>query len=129
MTDAEFGAIADFYARYSGIEGLLVRRGGRAVANPAFWNALDNLIAASELVIDRPKDTRHPRYPELIYGVDYGYLADTRSMDGGGIDLMIAGQSCQPGGRFEHLAAAEAIEEIRDVVFEIFGTGNAILEL
>lgn len=55
--------------------------------NPGFWKALENLIAESDLVIDRPKGSRHPRYPELIYCVDYGYLAGTRSMDGGGIDV------------------------------------------
>ncbi len=55
--------------------------------NPGFWLALDKLIATSELVVDRPAGTCHPRYPALVYGVDYGYLAQTRSMDGGGIDV------------------------------------------
>lgn len=53
----------------------------------AFWSALDRLVAQSQIVIDRPKDSAHPRYPECIYPMDYGYLADTSSMDGGGIDL------------------------------------------
>lgn len=52
-----------------------------------FWNALDKMVSDSEIMIDRPKGTRHPRYPELLYEVDYGYLKDTSSMDGGGIDV------------------------------------------
>lgn len=57
------------------------------MTNPDFWGALDALIAESELVIDRPAGTRHPRYESLVYEVDYGYLKNTRSMDGGGIDV------------------------------------------
>ena len=52
-----------------------------------FWGALNKLVAASELVIDRPKGSRHPRYTEYIYPLDFGYLADTTAMDGGGIDV------------------------------------------
>ena len=55
--------------------------------NPAFWQALDCLISASEIVIDRPKGSAHPRFPSRIYPLDYGYLAGTASMDGDGIDL------------------------------------------
>ena len=57
--------------------------------NSEFWDALDQLVAGSELVIDRPKGTAHPRYPEFIYRVDYGYLKDTASMNGGGIDVWV----------------------------------------
>jgi len=53
----------------------------------AFWSALDSLIYESELIIDRPKGSHHPRFPEIIYPVDYGYLKNTASMDGGGIDV------------------------------------------
>lgn len=53
--------------------------------NPAFWNALNSLVRESEVVIDRPRGSHHPRYPELIYPVDYGYLKNTSSMDKGGI--------------------------------------------
>lgn len=56
-------------------------------ADDAFWATLDQLMASSRLVIDRPKGTAHPRYPDMIYPLDYGYLADTTAMDGGGIDV------------------------------------------
>ena len=52
-----------------------------------FWQAIDKLVAESEMVIDRPKGSRHPRYPDIVYQVDYGYLKGTTSMDGGGIDV------------------------------------------
>jgi inorganic pyrophosphatase len=52
-----------------------------------FWLKLDQLIAESIVTIDRPKGTAHPRYPDLIYPVDYGYLENTRAMDGGGLDV------------------------------------------
>ena len=54
-----------------------------------FWSAVDELINNSTIVIDRPKDSAHPRYPHCIYPVDYGYLSDTSSMDGSGIDLWL----------------------------------------
>jgi len=52
-----------------------------------FWHALDKLAAESEIVVDRPKGGAHPRYPDFIYPLDYGYLERTTSMDGGGIDV------------------------------------------
>lgn len=51
-----------------------------------FWAAIDTLVTQSEIVIDRPKGTKHPRF-DFIYPLDYGYLKDTTSSDGGGIDV------------------------------------------
>ena len=55
--------------------------------NAAFWSALDKLVSESKIVIDRPKGSHHPKYPTFVYPVDYGYLENTSSMDGGGIDV------------------------------------------
>lgn len=60
--------------------------------NEAFWSALDTLIEQSSIVIDRPKGTAHPRYPDFVYPVDYGYLENTSSMDGGGIDVWLGSE-------------------------------------
>lgn len=57
--------------------------------NIEFWDALDELVNNSDIVIDRPKGTAHPKYPNFIYQVDYGYLKDTCSMDGAGIDVWV----------------------------------------
>jgi len=51
------------------------------------WEYLDRLVAASRLVIDRPRGSHHPRYPNIIYPVDYGYLEGTTTVDGGGVDV------------------------------------------
>ena len=57
--------------------------------NSDFWKALDELVDNSEIIIDRPKGTAHPKYPNFIYRVDYGYLSNTSSMDGAGIDVWV----------------------------------------
>ena len=57
--------------------------------NEDFWKALDKLVSNSEIVIDRPRGSAHPRFPNFIYKVDYGYLKNTASMDGAGIDVWV----------------------------------------
>lgn len=54
-----------------------------------FWTALDQLVSKSPIVIDRPRGSVHPKYQSIIYPVDYGYLENTTSMDGGGIDVWL----------------------------------------
>ena len=58
-------------------------------ANPEFWRAMEELVSTSQIVIDRPRGSRHPRLPHIIYPLDYGYLADTTSPDGDGIDVWL----------------------------------------
>ena len=52
-----------------------------------FWNAVDQLVATSEIIIDRPAGSCHPRFENVIYPLDYGYLSNTSSMDNSGIDI------------------------------------------
>jgi F420 biosynthesis protein FbiB-like protein len=59
-----------------------------------FWSALDLLVEACPLVIDRPKGSHHPRYPETVYPLDYGHLEGTHSSDGSGLDVWVG--SLQP---------------------------------
>jgi inorganic pyrophosphatase len=59
----------------------------------AFWNQLDALIVKSTVVIDRPKGSAHPRYADVIYPLDYGYLEGTTSGDGQGIDVWVGSDS------------------------------------
>ncbi len=51
-----------------------------------FWVKIDKLIADSEVFIDHPKGSKHPRF-DFVYPLDYGYLKETTSPDGGGIDV------------------------------------------
>ena len=55
--------------------------------NEKFWESIDALVSTGKLVIDRPKSSSHPRFPNIKYDVDYGYIENTTSMDGGGIDV------------------------------------------
>lgn len=57
--------------------------------NTAFWHTLDALVESSAVVVDRPRGSRHPRYPDTAYPLDYGYLDGTRSGDGAGIDVWL----------------------------------------
>jgi inorganic pyrophosphatase len=57
-----------------------------------FWQYLDELVHGSQVVVDRPCGSTHPRFPGQVYPVDYGYLAGTSSVDGGGIDIWIGSQ-------------------------------------
>jgi inorganic pyrophosphatase len=40
-----------------------------------------------DIVIGRPKGSAHPRYPDLIYPVDYGFIPGTVGGDGAEIDV------------------------------------------
>ncbi len=55
----------------------------------AFWQGVTELLITNSLIIDRPKGSPHPRYPQMIYPLDYGYLENTTSADGGGIDVWL----------------------------------------
>jgi inorganic pyrophosphatase len=59
------------------------------MSGTGFFEVLDGLLRSSELVIDRRKGTVHPRIPEIVYPLDYGYLAGTTSGDGDGIDVFV----------------------------------------
>lgn len=53
----------------------------------SFWQTFTELAANNPITIDRPKGTAHPEFPEMIYPLDYGYLENTFSADGEGIDV------------------------------------------
>ena len=52
-----------------------------------FWQGWIRLIENHKIILDRPKGSQHPRYPELIYPLDYGYIENTTASDGEGIDV------------------------------------------
>ena len=58
-----------------------------------FWKAMAELLRTNALVIDRPRGSIHPRYSEAMYPLDYGYLENTTSSDGGGIDVWLGSLS------------------------------------
>ena len=58
-----------------------------------FWEYLDELFTQSKIVIDRPKGSVHPRYSQIVYQLDYGYIDGTKSSDNEGIDVWIGSES------------------------------------
>lgn len=57
--------------------------------NIRFWKRLRSFVAEGEIVIDRPRGSRHPHFPEMEYPLDYGYIAGTNSADGKEIDVWV----------------------------------------
>lgn len=54
-----------------------------------FWSTLEQLVSNSEISIDRPKGSAHPKFESIIYPLDYGYLEGTTGGDGDGIDIWV----------------------------------------
>jgi inorganic pyrophosphatase len=54
-----------------------------------FWQTMMDLVETGSTVLNRPKGKAHPRYPDMIYPLDYGYLENTSAADGDGIDVWI----------------------------------------
>ncbi|WEH12235.1 hypothetical protein [Streptomyces sp. VNUA24] len=53
------------------------------------WSHGDLLVQQGRLVIDRPGGTPHPKFPEFVYPLDYGFIVGTQGGDGEGIDVWI----------------------------------------
>ncbi|HEX8729442.1 MAG TPA: inorganic pyrophosphatase [Ktedonobacterales bacterium] len=53
------------------------------------WDAWERLLRARGVVIDRPRGHAHPRFPEMIYPLDYGYLPGTVGGDGAEVDVFL----------------------------------------
>lgn len=57
--------------------------------NHNFWSALNTLLSTCEIKIDRPMGSRHPKWPEIVYPLDYGYLEGSVSGDGNETDVWV----------------------------------------
>jgi inorganic pyrophosphatase len=51
------------------------------------WELWETIIRMRGIVIDRPKGSAHPRYPDRIYPFDYGHLPGTVGGDGNEVDV------------------------------------------
>ena len=65
------------------------------IDNEKFWELLDSLCKTQKIVIDRPHGTRHPKYSQMIYPYDYGYLQGSTATDGCEIDVWMGSLSDQ----------------------------------
>ena len=43
------------------------------------------------VIIDRPIGSHHPKYPDLVYTLNYGYLPGVNSPDGEDVDVYVMG--------------------------------------
>lgn len=90
-----------------------------------FWQRIQELVATSPLIIDRPQGSAHPRFADKIYPLDYGYLAGTTAADKDGIDVWVgADPRRQVNGVFVTVDLLKRDAEIKIVV----GCGDAEIE-
>jgi inorganic pyrophosphatase len=91
-----------------------------------FWQHIDQLVAEAKVVIDRPAGTAHPRYPDFIYPLDYGYLQGTSAGDGGGIDVW---QGSLPGGKVNGVICTVDMNKRDSEIKILLGCTSAEMEL
>jgi inorganic pyrophosphatase len=87
-----------------------------AAGEPGFWDLADRFVAGHRLVIDRPRGSRHPRFPDFVYPIDYGFLDGTSAADGGGIDVWRGSGGMRLVGVFVTLDGAKRDAEVKFVV-------------
>ena len=98
------------YERLSGSR-VVRRRGDGTVReilriNEGTAEPMDYLGKSVRGVVDRPKGSVHPEHPDMIYGVNYGYLKNGLVMpDGEKVDAYLLGTE-EPVGEFTGTAAA-----------------------
>jgi inorganic pyrophosphatase len=57
--------------------------------NTDYWESLESLINKNGITIDRKKGSAHPKYPDFIYPVDYGFVNNSSSIDNNEIDIFV----------------------------------------
>jgi inorganic pyrophosphatase len=57
-----------------------------------YWQALDQLVRSSDIIIDRPAKSSHPKFENIVYPFDYGYLDGSTGGDGEGVDVWVSGR-------------------------------------
>ena len=73
--------------------------------NPGFWGVLDELVASSRVVVDRPKGSSHSRFLQNTSALEAGFLEGATSGDGQGTDVWLV--SGDPHQMTAVLCAAE----------------------
>ncbi len=44
-----------------------------------------------KVIIDRPLNSKHPEYEDMVYPVNYGFVPDTKAPDGSELDAYVLG--------------------------------------
>lgn len=107
-----------------------------------FFSNLDDLVAGSAVTIDRWRGQAHPRFPDVVYPLDYGHLDDSRSGDGAEVDVFVG--SARGAGVFGVLLTADPgkrdveikvlldctpaeVEQARQFCSEVLGIGGHLV--
>lgn len=53
------------------------------------WEAWEKAIATQGITLDRPRLSRHPKWPDIVYPLDYGYVNGVRGEDGDELDVFV----------------------------------------
>ena len=53
------------------------------------WHAWERIVRTQGYVIDRALGEAHPRHPDIIYPIDYGYIRGTVSSDYEEVDIFV----------------------------------------
>src|SRR5690349_13315470 len=85
---------------------------GRPEMDDDLWSFWERIIAEQGVIIDRSKGTAHPRFAEMIYPVDYGYLKNTTGGDGNEIDIFVGSTD---SGLVGLLATKDSAKEDREI--------------
>ena len=53
------------------------------------WADWDARVRTNGITVDRPQGAPHPRFPEIIYPLNYGYVNETLGSDGDEVDVFV----------------------------------------
>jgi len=53
------------------------------------WEAWERIINDNGIELDRPKGSIHPKWPAIVYPIDYGFVRGTRGTDGEELDVFV----------------------------------------
>ena len=62
---------------------------GTLVREAIQWHVWERIVHTRGYVIDRALSEAHPRYPDIIYPIDYGYIRGTLSSDNEEVDIFV----------------------------------------
>jgi inorganic pyrophosphatase len=82
-----------------------------------FWQYMERMVKSTSITIDRKKGSSHPRFKQVKYPVDYGFLDETFSIDGSGVDIWLgSGSSAHVNGCFITVDLENADCEVKIVL-------------
>lgn len=91
-----------------------------------YWKELTRFVETTTVIIDRPKGSLHPKYG-FKYPLDYGYLKNTSTMDGQGIDIWKG--SLSGAGIYGILATLDPIKKDAEIKILLDVTEKEVKEI